>query len=43
MWLSGSGGAGKASLQSFHILWEAAPANERQSRCPLQPVLGAHV
>jgi hypothetical protein len=38
--LSGSGGAGETPYQLLHILANRAYA-ERQSRCPLEPVLGA--
>jgi len=38
--LSGSGGTGETRMNGSREFWQATPARERQSRCPLQLVLG---
>jgi len=35
------GGTGETPSQSLRQSWQIAPARERRSRCPLQPVLAA--
>ena len=39
VWLSGSGGAGKAYMNECAFAGKLRSAKKRRSRCPLQPVL----
>jgi hypothetical protein len=39
VWLSGSGGTGEIPSQLSRHFWQNALLVERQSRCPLEPVL----